>query len=94
MNIDGLSIEEAETTLLEQMGRQFQLRAKNGGQELAPEPSIEDNRVESARSRRMTVNLGADLQDLVDESEDGSLDNSNDSEHNRKSKVTQNLKIS
>ena len=87
MNIDGLSIEEAETTLLEQMGRQFQLRAKNGGQELAPEPSIEDNRVESAR-RRMTVNLGADLQDLVDESEDGSLDNSNDSEHNRKSKVT------
>ena len=83
-----MSIEEAETTLLEQMGRQFQLRAKNGGRELAPDVSIEDNGVEGTHVRRMTVRLGHNLQDLVAESEVDSLDNLNDSEqHNRKSKV-------
>lgn len=65
------------------MGRSLQLRANNGGQELAPELSITD----SNRNRRMTVILGKDMQDLVDEPEEGSVDNSNDSEQNRKAKV-------
>ena len=54
VNQDGLSIEAAETTLLEQMGRQIQLKVANGGMS-STSLSVED----STPRKRMTVNTMA-----------------------------------
>ena len=55
VNQDGLSIEAAETTLLEQMGRQIQLKVAQGGMS-SVSLSAEDS---PTRRKRMTVNTMA-----------------------------------
>ena len=61
VNGDGLSIEAAETTLLEQMGRQIKLKVK-GVLSTITDMKLDDD---SPVRKRMTVNLRPDLSNLT-----------------------------